>query len=180
MRKHILCVMFSAMTVLACRDTREHTVTNAMSSKVLRSEFVGCWALLDSIGPVDTREPGWSPPIARLDTGFAGRDYASGTRVVTRLDVQRQPLPPSTESGSAGLSTWTADLNGDSIRLTFNNGLYGSTWVLGGKRAPAIGDTVHGRRRDFSDVVPDTNQANHSAAAVRIECASPARAAAGV
>ena len=155
-------------------------MTNTTASAALRTEFVGCWALLDSIGPVEGREPGWSPPIARFDTSFAGGDEAPGTRLVARLDVQRQPLPPSSESGSAGRSTWTADENGDSIRVTFNNGLYGSHWVLGITSVPAVGDTLHGRRRDFSDAVPDRNQVDHTAAAVRVECVSPARSRAGV
>jgi hypothetical protein len=139
----------------------------------LRRAAVGCWQLVDSRGRSASDRIAWAPAIVQLDSAEQSPQSAfPRQRIARRFDPAWRPLPTGFEPGIDGAMTWRADSLTDSVRVEFNNGFFGSVFVLAvpdGRRL----DTLHGRAFEFSDVVPDDSPDHGSVAAVRVRCSAP-------
>lgn len=171
------CISRIAITLtclLGCEPAPRVIATDVTARQSIRGEAVGCWVL-------SMAAKGISPAaslLIQLDTGVAMGE-TGGVRVVHRLDGRGHALLRDAEGFSVH-DHWTADARSDSIRLTFNNGLYGSFSVLSLPARDTPSDTLHGLSRVFGDVVPEPAYPVQAATLIRMRCVDTIAAAAGV
>lgn len=167
MRPNRLVVIGLALSaVTACEATQEVIATNTTPRRAIRHEASGCWTLHDKGGT----SPGVPQPfVVQLDTSAKRGQSDAGHREIRRLDVSGRPMSVDVD-GMKPLDGWTADSMSDSIRLNFNNGLYGSHWVLEVPASAQRIDTLRGFRRQFGDVSPGPDYPNDAVIATRASC----------
>lgn len=135
---------------------------NATPRAALRADAVGCW-VLSGMKDVST------PNLIRLDSLAAHPSYGYGRRVVQRLNNVGRVVLRDAE-GFAPLDSWSADSASDNIRIAFNNGLYGSNWVLELPAGNIREHRIRGQSRAFGDVVPGPDYPDRVVMANRVEC----------
>lgn len=151
--------------LFACQPKPRFVVADATPRHALRSDAIGCWALQSQAKGISNAQS----LLIKLDSVGAASEIAQGVRVVHRLDTNGQALIQDAE-GFNVQDRWTADANSDSVRLVFNNGLYGSFWTLHLSTRVADKNSMSGVSRVFGDVVPEPAYPVQTATATRIQC----------
>ena len=130
--------------VVGCESESKHLTTNVPQRRSQRPEALGCWPLTFRATEADTLRTA-NRILVQLDTS------RYGDRVVRRLDSLGNVLVRDVE-GLSFSDRWIADSASDSIRIGFNNGLYGSVWVLALPADVRPTDTLCGQSQEFDDV----------------------------
>lgn len=128
----------------------------------IREAAIGCWLLK---GMVD--EP--TPTLVKLDALQSPASDSVGRRRVQRIDSLGRVQVRDWE-GFEVLDWWTSDQKTDTIRIVFNNGLYGSVWALELSANGDGSDLMRGAARGFGDVVPGPEYPQRSVSATRVPC----------
>jgi hypothetical protein len=154
-------IVVGAMLYVGCSAPSISLVERAPRD-IVRAGAVGCWLLQ---GMID--EP--TPPLVRLDSGVVRTNENVGRRVVQRIDTLGRVRTRDGE-GFELLDWWSADRDTDTIRIVFNNGLYGSVWALELTRKESSPGSMRGVAKGFGDVVPGPNYPQRTASATRVSC----------
>ena len=174
-----LLIVLGLSCLLGCEPQRPSVTSDSTPRAMKRVEAIGCWTLSRVTDKTSIVNPDPLPMFVRLDTLLATRGGVRNRRLVQRLDNRGRRLLRDAE-GFSFSDEWTADSASDSIRILFNNGLYGSTWVLGLLASRGTVDTLHGRSQAFGDVVPAPEYPITVVMATRIGCAATSDSASGV
>jgi len=154
----------------------DHAKTGLVSEHsprvAVREDAVGCWLLQ---GMAD--EP--TPSLARLDSLMVQAVESVGHRLVQRIDSLGHAQARDRE-GFEVRDSWSADRDTDTIRIVFDNGLYGSTWALELPERGSNPGLMRGVAKGFGDVVPGPNYPQRSVNATRVSCPVASSSSSGV
>lgn len=164
----VSCTVAVCLTT-GCEAPPPPIVSDTTPRVSLRAEAVGCWELNHDVRGRSFERSTPAVTLVRLDTTAADESTRRGARLVQRLDSSGSAYFQDAE-GFAFMDTWMADSASDSIRLGFNNGLYGSQWTLSLPRDTGPTDTLRGFSQEFGDVVPPPNYPVRPSIAVRVAC----------
>lgn len=152
-------ISVSLTLLVGCATTTDRS---EMPAADRLERVIGCWRLT---GQRD--EP--TPDMIRIEAALTSPADRADRRTVRRLDRQGRVLRQDGE-GFAFRDAWRVDATRDSIHLTLNNGLYGSSWVLALPARDGAHEMMRGRSRSFSDVDPAPDYPDRPVYATRVAC----------
>ena len=170
-KPYIMCSIFAVLQ--ACEPSRPQLHSHGTARSALRADAIGCWELALAADTANDSDRAKAIMFVRLDSSVARSVGERGERDLQRLDSTGKTLTRDAE-GFSFIDSWSADSASDRIRITFNNGLYGSRWVLTLPDSSGQAKTMRGESQEFGDVVPPPPEPIRPSVARRVPCAAAA------
>jgi hypothetical protein len=166
------CALAAILGITALAACDRSTLPAITVDPRLHADVLGCWRLsLDrNAGPIMT-----APNAAmqmRLDSASLQISTRTGARVLRRLNADGVPLETDAD-GIPLRDAWEADAIQPRVRLQFDNGRVGSTWLLD-VATDSLGMVgLTGVSQAFDRAKPDAKFPPLRVLASRIGCSSP-------